>query len=68
MQSLDLTTCTAEEHAQTQSIITKEMARTHIKEAINSVLRWKIFLADERTLSVPFNHRQEVSVVLQHSR
>lgn len=44
------------------------MASAHSKEAINSMLRLKILSADERTLCVPFNHRQEVNVALQHSR
>lgn len=38
------------------------------KEAINSVLRWGPLVANEGTFSVPFSHRQEVIVTLQHSR
>lgn len=69
MQSLDLKTCTAEEHTETESLyIINEMTIKHSKEATNSVLELKILAADEGTLSVPFNHRQEVNVVLQHSR
>lgn len=61
MQSLDLMTFTA-------LYIINEMTSKHSKEAINSVLKLKLLAADEGTLSVPFNHRQEVNVVLQHSR
>lgn len=44
------------------------MASTQSKEAINSVLRWGPLVANEGTFVVPFNHRQEVIVALQHSR
>lgn len=68
MQSFNISTCAAEEHTETVIYIIKEMISKHSKEAINSALNCEILTADEGTLSVPFNHKQEVKVLLQHSR
>lgn len=68
MQSFNVLTCAAEDHTETVIYIIKEMTSKHSKEAINSALKCEILTADEGTLSVPFNHRQEVKVLLQHSR
>lgn len=66
-QSFNLLTCAAEEHTE-KVIYIIEMTSKHSKEAINSALKCEILTADVGTLSVPFNHRQEVKVLLQHSR